>query len=182
MTSTCEVPDCARPLYARGWCVAHYRRWQRHGDPQASLPVQPRARDAASYGATLRRLRAERGLAATRLCAECGAPAVCWSYDGADPDARADPHTGVPYSHNPDRYRPRCRFCHRRAVTGRYAGPGRARRTPPELDAQRAIRLYNAGATCRGIGSVMGVSEGAIRAALHAHGVNLRASGRPRRR
>jgi hypothetical protein len=181
MIATCTIPDCARPFYARGWCAAHYRRWQRHGDPRGALPVQPRARNAASYGATLRRLRAERGLAALRLCAECGAAAVCWSYDGGDPEARADPRTGVRFSHDPDRYRPRCWFCHRRASTGRCVGLGRARRTPPELDVQRAIRLYQAGASCRGIGSVMGVSEGAVRAALHAHGVNLRASGRPRR-
>lgn len=24
---------CDRPVFARGWCTAHYSRWHRHGDP-----------------------------------------------------------------------------------------------------------------------------------------------------
>lgn len=31
----CSVPGCGKPLNSRGWCLAHYRRWQRHGDPLA---------------------------------------------------------------------------------------------------------------------------------------------------
>ena len=33
--TACTVPDCERPAYIRGWCRAHYARWQRHGDPTA---------------------------------------------------------------------------------------------------------------------------------------------------
>lgn len=29
---TCSI--CLDPAYARGWCRAHYARWQRHGDPE----------------------------------------------------------------------------------------------------------------------------------------------------
>lgn len=29
----CQVGDCERRPYARGWCVMHYQRWKRHGDP-----------------------------------------------------------------------------------------------------------------------------------------------------
>ena len=29
---TCSI--CPDPVYARGWCRAHYARWQRHGDPE----------------------------------------------------------------------------------------------------------------------------------------------------
>lgn len=29
----CSVGECPKPVLARGWCNAHYRRWQRHGDP-----------------------------------------------------------------------------------------------------------------------------------------------------
>lgn len=29
----CSIPACGKPLHSRGWCLAHYRRWQRHGDP-----------------------------------------------------------------------------------------------------------------------------------------------------
>lgn len=32
---TCAVSECDRPVKARGWCVRHYHRWQRHGDPLA---------------------------------------------------------------------------------------------------------------------------------------------------
>lgn len=31
--SVCSVDDCGKPILFRGWCRAHYRRWQRHGDP-----------------------------------------------------------------------------------------------------------------------------------------------------
>jgi len=29
----CSIPDCGKRVEARGWCVAHYNRWFRHGDP-----------------------------------------------------------------------------------------------------------------------------------------------------
>lgn len=28
----CSVESCDRPVYARGWCSAHYDRWLDHGD------------------------------------------------------------------------------------------------------------------------------------------------------
>jgi len=31
----CSICDCGKPVHARGWCGAHYHRWQRHGDPLA---------------------------------------------------------------------------------------------------------------------------------------------------
>lgn len=181
MIASCGIPECPRPFYARGWCVTHYRRWQRHGDPQPAAPVQPRVTDTTSYGAALQRLRAERGPAATQLCAGCGAAAACWSYAGGDPDERTDARTRARYSLDPDRYRPRCHYCHRRASAERREGLPAGSRRRPDLDVLRAIRLYQAGATCRGIGAVMGVSGSTIRAALRAHGVALRDSGRPRR-
>ena len=30
---TCKIEGCEKPRKARGWCDAHWRRWQRHGDP-----------------------------------------------------------------------------------------------------------------------------------------------------
>jgi hypothetical protein len=27
----CSVPECEKPVVARGWCRTHYSRWQRHG-------------------------------------------------------------------------------------------------------------------------------------------------------
>lgn len=29
----CSVGGCEKPRIARGWCVMHYSRWKRHGDP-----------------------------------------------------------------------------------------------------------------------------------------------------
>lgn len=29
----CSIKGCGKPLRARGWCVKHYNRWRRHGDP-----------------------------------------------------------------------------------------------------------------------------------------------------
>lgn len=35
--ATCSITDCERPVYVkmRGWCLPHYLRWYRHGDPEA---------------------------------------------------------------------------------------------------------------------------------------------------
>jgi len=33
ISSICSIQACNNPSYCRGWCKAHYRRWQRHGDP-----------------------------------------------------------------------------------------------------------------------------------------------------
>lgn len=44
MTVSCAVAGCANPAYVRGWCPMHYRRWQRHGNPQTILRRQPTTR------------------------------------------------------------------------------------------------------------------------------------------
>lgn len=46
----CAVPSCPRPRYARGWCALHHKRWQRHGDPQASVPPRGTTRRCAVEG------------------------------------------------------------------------------------------------------------------------------------
>jgi len=28
----CSIEGCGKESRARGWCWAHYKRWQRHGD------------------------------------------------------------------------------------------------------------------------------------------------------
>lgn len=30
----CSISGCTREHLARGWCNAHYQRWERHGDPE----------------------------------------------------------------------------------------------------------------------------------------------------
>lgn len=29
----CAIQNCPRPSRSRGWCVPHYTRWWKHGDP-----------------------------------------------------------------------------------------------------------------------------------------------------
>lgn len=36
---TCTVSGCVKPHSARGWCRAHYSRWQRGNDPTLPLPA-----------------------------------------------------------------------------------------------------------------------------------------------
>lgn len=31
----CSIPDCGKPVRARGWCNGHWIRWSRYGDPLA---------------------------------------------------------------------------------------------------------------------------------------------------
>jgi hypothetical protein len=38
----CSIEGCGKPARKRGWCPAHYFRWQKHGDPLLGGP--PRAR------------------------------------------------------------------------------------------------------------------------------------------
>lgn len=173
----CTVPGCARPHLARGYCRAHYVRWQRHHDVRASVPVARRARGGGlSYSAAHQRVRAARGTPTTQRCAECGAPAALWAYDGSDPDEQTDPARGRRYSLDPARYRARCRSCHRQAVTARHRSPG----VQHGLDVVRAARLYRAGASARGIAALLGVGRDAVLTALRAHGVPIRRSGQRR--
>jgi hypothetical protein len=169
----CVVDGCGAPVRARGYCNTHYRRWQVHGDPRADVPIERKTAGGVSYWSVHQRLKTDRGPASARRCAECGGPAVDWSYDGSDPDERIYPARGWRYSLDLDRYRPRCRSCHRRATVGRRFGQ--------PLDVRRAARLYAAGATARGIGSLLNVSGHTVLAALRAHGVAIRRGGRQRR-
>lgn len=34
-SAICSIPDCGKPISAKGWCKGHYLRWYRHGDPRA---------------------------------------------------------------------------------------------------------------------------------------------------
>jgi len=40
----CAIDGCDRPARARGWCLAHYNRWRRKGDPLTAgiRPYRPR--------------------------------------------------------------------------------------------------------------------------------------------
>lgn len=47
MSDSCSVPDCSKPVIARGWCRMHYTRWHRTG----SIEEPKKAR--RSYGRCL---------------------------------------------------------------------------------------------------------------------------------
>ena len=34
----CAIDGCCKAVIARGWCAAHYRKWQLHRDPLGSTP------------------------------------------------------------------------------------------------------------------------------------------------
>ena len=45
VVTCCNMTDCPLPAYRRGWCVPHYTRWLRHGDPcagrtQVGVPLE----------------------------------------------------------------------------------------------------------------------------------------------
>lgn len=46
-TSECIIEGCSRPHTARGWCLAHYKKWKRWGDPehQSTRPEVERFED-----------------------------------------------------------------------------------------------------------------------------------------
>jgi hypothetical protein len=35
--ATCSIEGCTKKQNARGWCSLHYTRWQRFGDPEATV-------------------------------------------------------------------------------------------------------------------------------------------------
>lgn len=37
----CSVDGCGKPSLYRGWCNAHYQRWQKYGDPLGKAPTRP---------------------------------------------------------------------------------------------------------------------------------------------
>lgn len=47
MERRCKVGGCGRPHFSRGYCRSHKARVDRHGDPQAHVPIAQRGRRGA---------------------------------------------------------------------------------------------------------------------------------------
>ena len=137
----CGIESCGRQHSGRGLCAAHLARLNATGDTSPGEPIGSRRSPRASYWSVHQRLRAERGPASVHACAECGAPARCWSYDRTDPDEQHDPNRDMRYSLDLDRYRARCLSCHRRAT-------GIPWRSPAARAAMRTTRPCSTGRGC----------------------------------
>jgi HNH endonuclease len=62
---TCSVDGCKRPIYAKGWCNAHYNRNRLHGDPLGGGPSRSLSIEAR-FKANIRKM-----------------PNGCWIWQGA---------------------------------------------------------------------------------------------------
>lgn len=62
----CSVEGCGRPVQARGWCAAHYKRWQATGDVQADRPIQDHSHPGRGH--QCRAAGCDREAWATGLC------------------------------------------------------------------------------------------------------------------
>jgi hypothetical protein len=114
----CTIDGCERPQAARGWCDAHYRRWRR-GAPIGDASMRKvGSGDDVGYNTAHRRVAEAKGRAAEHDCVWCGKRADEWAYDHTDPNPRFVPDDaprgpGMPYSLDPARYQPMCKFCHK---------------------------------------------------------------------
>ena len=43
--TTCRIEGCDRPVKARGWCLMHWQRWWRHGEPGGADPLYQKRGD-----------------------------------------------------------------------------------------------------------------------------------------
>lgn len=116
--------------------------------------------DGKSYGYAHQIIGRKKGPARDQACADCGAQAAEWSYDGMDPDELVESESGKRYSFNPDHYQPRCHYCHAGFDEHFGEGNGRAKLT----DAQRhEIQVsLSMGTTQKRLAERFGVTQGHI--------------------
>ncbi len=90
--------------------------FEREGRHVMSGSLAPRWQKEVKYAAAHIRVGREKGPAREHSCVDCGETACDWSYEGGDPDERIEIINDYPrkFSLDPDRYRPRCRPCHRK--------------------------------------------------------------------
>lgn len=105
-TRTCTIDGCVKPVFARGWCQMHYRRWAVHGDTSVVHPQAIRSctfdgcdrsheaqglchghRAQTKRGGELRPLRRQvRGTSEERFETYIDRTGECWEWTGGVSD------------------------------------------------------------------------------------------------
>jgi hypothetical protein len=130
----CSVPNCGRPLRARGWCATHYFRWSKWGDVDAGRPIMKDRDKVAEFWQNVDKRGADDCWPWVGVVDPCGygrfsaggrsGLAHRWSYAqayGPIPNGQPLDHT---CHHNRDPQCPRGRAClHRRCVNPRHLEP-----------------------------------------------------------
>ena len=115
---TCTVESCDRPVRARGYCVMHWQRLVKTGDPGSAAPLRQQ-HEGITYQNAHDAVRRLWGSPSQYQCVTCPAVAHSWAYDGTDPGQRYGPNNSGTqgwhyYSVWPEFYMPMCRACHTR--------------------------------------------------------------------
>jgi hypothetical protein len=123
----CIIEGCDKvDTGADGYCMKHYSRFKRNGDPLLLVGPRPVIGPAngtwqgeeIGYTAAHDRVRVRKGKAHDHPCADCGSPAKQWAYDHKDPDDKVQiggTGDGCRYSTKAEHYEPKCVPCHKRS-------------------------------------------------------------------
>lgn len=107
--------DCGGATLARSGDLRSGRT-QSCGCFMIDRTIAANSREVVTYVGAHARVRRERGPARGHSCADCGARADDWSYQGGDPDELRERKGKwvVPYSLRTSFYVARCKTCHNR--------------------------------------------------------------------
>lgn len=107
----CAELECEALASKGGYCLRHYKRLYRNGDPSFDRRW---VGDFVTYIGAHNRIYRERGLASGYSCIDCAYPASEWSLiqgRGTLTGSHGSIH-GLLYSPDPNDYEPRCKPCH----------------------------------------------------------------------
>ena len=116
----CSIKGCDERCHGQGYCLLHYRRYFRHGDPlhvgQSDGGAGKPRKESVGYMAVHYRVRSAFGKASEHVCScGCGEQAAQWAYDHTDPNETFETVRGslVPFSQDLNKYKPMAVKCHR---------------------------------------------------------------------
>lgn len=121
----CDIDGCEVKAEALGYCLKHYTRHLRHGDPLkvgAPLLTFQRGRAGwdgdAGYRIIHESLRKLYGVASRYKCTECDRQAKQWAYQVGCTEKQS---SLGPFSTDLEAYKPMCIPCHKRLDLARIA-------------------------------------------------------------